>query len=75
MATKVNFETALEKLETAVEQLETGDLTLEQALKIFANGVKHAECCQKSLSKVELKVEQLLQQDDGTMTREPFDGE
>ncbi len=75
MATKVNFEASLQKLETAVEQLETGDLTLDQALKIFSNGVKHAECCQKSLSNVELQVEQLLQQSDGTMKRESFDGE
>ncbi|MCK4502748.1 MAG: exodeoxyribonuclease VII small subunit [Desulfuromonadales bacterium] len=75
MAAKINFEASLRKLEDAVEQLETGDLTLEQALKVFSSGVKQAESCQKSLRKVELQVEQLLHQDDGTLQREPFDGE
>ncbi len=75
MATKINFETSLQKLEEAVEQLESGDLTLDQALKVFSTGVKQAEACHKSLAKVELQVEQLLQQDDGSLQREPFDGE
>jgi len=75
MVTKINFEASLQKLEDAVEQLESGDLTLDQALKVFSAGVKQAESCRKSLHKVELQVEQLLQQDDGTLQREPFDVE
>lgn len=75
MAAKNSFEISLQNLEEAVEQLESGDLTLDQALKVFSGGVKQAEICRKSLRKVELQVEQLLQQDDGTLQREPFDGE
>jgi len=74
MAIKINFESSLQKLEEAVEQLESGDLTLDQALKVFSSGVKQAESCRKSLDKVELQVEQLLQQEDGTLQREPFNG-
>ena len=74
MAVKINFESSLQKLEEAVEQLESGDLTLDQALKVFSSGVKQAETCRKSLEKVELQVEQLLQQEDGTLQREPFNG-
>jgi len=74
MAIKINFESSLQKLEEAVEQLESGDLTLDQALKVFSSGVKQAESCRKSLAKVELQVEQLLQQEDGTLQREPFNG-
>ena len=74
MAIKINFESSLQKLEEAVEQLESGDLTLDQALKVFSAGVKQAESCRKSLDKVELQVEQLLQQEDGTLQREPFNG-
>ena len=74
MAIKINFESSLQKLEEAVEQLESGDLTLDQALKVFSSGVKQAETCRKSLEKVELQVEQLLQQEDGTLQREPFNG-
>ncbi len=74
MVIKINFESSLQKLEEAVEQLESGDLTLDQALKVFSSGVKQAETCRKSLEKVELQVEQLLQQEDGTLQREPFNG-
>jgi len=75
MATKNSFEASLQKLEDAVEQLESGDLTLDQALKIFSGGVKQAETCRRSLSKVELQVQQLLQNSDGTLQRESFDSE
>ena len=75
MAAKNSFEASLQNLEEAVEQLESGELSLDQALKVFSAGVKQAETCRKSLRKVELQVEQLLQQDDGTLQREPFDGE
>ena len=75
MAVKNSFESSLQNLEKAVEQLESGDLSLDQALKIFSSGVKQAETCRESLRKVELQVEQLLQQDDGTLQREPFGSE
>ncbi len=75
MATKNNFEISLQKLEEAVEQLESGDLPLDQAMKVFTSGVRQAETCRKSLSKVELQVDQLLQKDDGNLQREPFDAE
>jgi len=75
MANKNSFESSLQKLEDAVEKLESGDLSLDQALKVFSDGVKQAETCRKSLSKVELQVQQLLQNSDGTLQREPFDSE
>ena len=75
MAAKTSFETALKNLETAVEQLESGELTLDEALKVFSTGVKQAESCRKSLQKVELQVEQLIQKEDGSLHREAFDGD
>ena len=75
MATKNSFEASLQKLEDAVEQLESGDLTLDQALKVFSGGVKQAETCRRSLGQVELQVQQLLENSDGTLQREPFSGE
>ncbi len=75
MATPKGFESALRKLEDAVQQLESGELTLDQALKVFATGVKQAEICQDALREVELKVNVLLKQDDGSMKLESFDDE
>ena len=73
MAAKKGFEESLQRLEKAVDQLETGDLTLEQSLKVFSDGVKHAEACRTSLGQVELQVEKLLKQGDGTLKGVSFD--
>lgn len=73
MAAKKGFEAALKRLEDTVEQLEGGDLPLDQALKIFSEGVKQAGICRKALNEVELQVEQLLKQSDGSLKREAFD--
>lgn len=74
MSKKSGFEAALSRLEDAVEQLESGELSLEKALTVFSAGVKEADYCRESLRAVELKVEQLLQQTDGSEQREPLDG-
>jgi exodeoxyribonuclease VII small subunit len=75
MSKKSGFEAALQRLEQAVEQLESGELSLEKALAVFSSGVKEADYCRDSLRAVELKVEQLLQQSDGSEQREPLDGQ
>jgi exodeoxyribonuclease VII small subunit len=73
MAVKKSFETALKRLEEAVAQLEGGELPLDQALKVFSEGVKQAGICRQSLGEVDLQVEQLLKQADGSLKREKFD--
>jgi exodeoxyribonuclease VII small subunit len=69
MSKKSGFEAALHRLEEAVDQLESGELSLEKALAVFSAGVKEADFCRESLRAVELKVEQLLQQSDGSDQR------
>ncbi|WP_020676051.1 exodeoxyribonuclease VII small subunit [Geopsychrobacter electrodiphilus] len=73
MAKKKGFETSLKALEEAVSRLEEGDLELEESLKTFEQGVKSAAECRMALEKVELQVDLLLKQQDGRLTREPFD--
>ncbi|MDD2539538.1 MAG: exodeoxyribonuclease VII small subunit [Desulfuromonadaceae bacterium] len=67
------FETSLKKLEEIVKRLETGSLTLEDSLKAFEEGVKHAAFCSSKLDDAERRVEILLKQKDGTLKREPFE--
>ena len=65
MATKktdINFEKALEELEGIVEDLESGDLSLENSLKSFEKGIKLARQCQEQLSKAELQVQKLTEE-------------
>jgi exodeoxyribonuclease VII small subunit len=69
---KESFETSLHALEEVVERLESGDLTLEESLECFEQGVKSAARCRKLLRDVELKVELLLKDRDGGLSLEDF---
>ena len=68
----LDFETALNQLETMVEQLEKGDLSLEQSLQTFEQGVTLTRDCQTMLSEAEQKV-QLLIQENGELKETPFE--
>ena len=63
----VNFDSALEKLEDIVEQLESGQLSLEEALLVFEEGVKLSLYCQKELKKTDGKVSRLLKKLNGEL--------
>jgi exodeoxyribonuclease VII small subunit len=65
------FEECLQRLETIVQQLERGDLALEQALKLFEEGVGLSDSCRRELEEAEGKVEILLKQN-GKLQPEPF---
>ena len=71
MATE-KFETSLKKLEDVVRRLEEGELSLDDSLKAFEEGVKQAAFCAKKLNEAEKRVELLLKQKDGSFIREPF---
>ena len=70
---KVDFEQSLARLEALVEQLEEGELSLEDSLKAFQEGVKLTRECQKALSEAEQKVH-LLSEEDGEVLRKAFVG-
>lgn len=61
----LKFEDALARLETIVTELEKGDLSLDQSLKIFEEGIKLSKTCLKILDDAERKVEILVQDQDG----------
>jgi len=71
MATE-KFETSLKKLEEVVKKLEGGELSLDDSLKAFEEGVKHAAFCARKLNEAEKRVELLLKQKDGAFVREEF---
>jgi len=56
-----NFETSLERLEEIVECLETGDLSLEQSLKQFEEGVSLTRACQTALTDAEQTIKVLTE--------------
>jgi len=50
------FETAMAELEELVAQIETGNLSLEDSLKQFEQGIKLSQVCQKALTNAEQRV-------------------
>ena len=70
---KKSFEEALAKLEQITKKLEEGDLSLEDSLKYFDEGVKLAELCNTKLNEAQKKIEILLKKNDG-LEPTPFDG-
>jgi exodeoxyribonuclease VII small subunit len=68
------FEEMLEKLENIVHRMEEGNMTLEESLVAFEEGIKLSRMCAKKLDEAQRKVEILLQQE-GEPATEPFTGE
>ncbi|WP_417521631.1 exodeoxyribonuclease VII small subunit [Marinobacter sp.] len=67
-----DFEKSLDELETLVRNLEQRELSLEQSLTAFERGVKLTRTCQQALKNAEQRVEQLVQNDDGSLETRPF---
>ena len=68
----VDFEQSLGALQTLVERLESGNMSLEESLGAFEQGVALTRDCQQALTQAEQKVALLLEQD-GQLTTEPFE--
>ena len=61
---EAGFEQALSALENLVEQLESGELSLDQSLKQFKQGVELTRHCQGILEQAQQIVEQLIDTND-----------
>ena len=74
-AKKADFERSLARLEEVVRKLENANLTLDDAMKLFEEGVQLSRECQKQLEEAEGKVEILLKKADGKISAVPFESE
>ncbi len=68
-----SFEETLERLGQIVADMESGNLSLEDSLKQYEEGIKCARLCKEKLEQAEKKVELLVKQADGTVSLEPFE--
>jgi len=69
-----DFETSLAELQTLVERLESGELSLEDSLGAFEQGIRLTRDCQAALAQAEQKVQVLLERD-GELAETPFDAD
>ncbi|HOO89752.1 MAG TPA: exodeoxyribonuclease VII small subunit [Syntrophales bacterium] len=69
--TEKKFEKALEKLEGIVRKMEEGNMSLEESLKAFEEGIKLSRFCTEKLDEAEKRVKLLLREGDA-LTVKPF---
>jgi exodeoxyribonuclease VII small subunit len=74
-AKKPDFERSLARLEEVVRKLESPQLSLDEAMRLFEEGVGLSRECQKQLEEAEGRVEILLKKADGRLAAEPFEPE
>ncbi len=71
---KVTFEDAIMRLEEIVEQLEAKEVPLEDAVKLYQEGISLSAVCKEKLAMAEGSVV-LLQKEAGIWEEKPFQKE
>jgi exodeoxyribonuclease VII small subunit len=62
-----SFEEQLTALETVVERLERGELSLDESVRLFEEGVKLSNACKKELEAAEGRIQVLVERGNGGM--------
>ena len=62
---EIKFEEALKKLEKIVQELEKGELTLDEALKKYQEGIELSHLCSQRLENAKKKIDVLVKNKKG----------
>lgn len=60
-----SFEEQLTQLEAVVDRLERGDLTLDESVRLFEEGVRLSNACKSELDAAEGRIQVLLETPSG----------
>ncbi|MFC1804336.1 exodeoxyribonuclease VII small subunit [Candidatus Omnitrophota bacterium] len=71
---ELKFEESLKKLEKIVEDLEKGDLSLDQALKKYQDGIELSRSCSQRLDNAKKKIDILIKDKKGQLGLKPLEG-
>ena len=71
MEKNLNFEQSIEKLEKIAEELESGELSLDDSIKKFEDGMKLSKKCTEYLENAEKRINILIEKD-GEVSEESF---
>lgn len=66
----LDFEESLGALEALVQKMEQGDMSLEQSLEAFEQGVRLTRECQQRLQQAEQRVQLLMEQNGELQARD-----
>lgn len=70
---EIKFEESLKKLEKLVEDLEKGDLSLDEALKKYQEGIELARLCAQRLESAKKKIDVLVKNKKGEFELKPLE--
>jgi exodeoxyribonuclease VII small subunit len=70
---EIKFEEALKRLEKIVEELENGDLSLDEALKKYQEGIELSRVCSSKLDSAKKKIDVLVKNKKGEFEFKPLD--
>ena len=59
MKKEIKFEEALEKLAEINEKLESEEISLDDSIKLFKEGIELSNFCQKKLDEAKLEIEKI----------------
>ncbi len=71
----ISFEEAFRRLEEIVDRLEMGELSLEDSLKLYEEGIKYSRICLKILNDAEKRIEVVNISEDGDFSVSEIDVE
>ena len=72
---EVKFEENIKELENIINTLEGGEVSLDEMLNLFEEGIKRTKECTKQLKDAEQKVTVLMKGLNGELEEQPFDAE
>lgn len=70
---KIKFEDSLKELEDIVERLERGDLSLDETLSEYEEGIKRYKQCITLLENAEKKIQILVKDENGVFRTKDFE--
>ena len=70
---KLDFESSMKRLETIVEELEAGELSLEDSIARYEEGMKLSRRLTQVLDESEKRIERLVEKEGAAPTTEPME--
>lgn len=70
---KGSFEQSLKRLEKIVDSLEEGEVSLDESLKMFEEGIQLSKECMDTLNKAETRIKQLTKDINGKVQLTDFE--
>ena len=69
----MSFESAMSRLEKIVSSLEGGNVSLDESLKLYEEGIALVRFCSTALDNAEQKIKVIKGDSNGTLSEEEFE--